>query len=251
MEEVFHPEEIIIDMYLSTLALLTFVSSLSGVLAVPSAQTKHYAVRERHVVPDGWTAIARPEAHHPITLRIGLKRQNEHVLEQHALEVSDPSHARYGQYLSAADINKLVVPAEDTVDLVQAWLRDHDIATSSLSAAKDWIFVTVPVAKVEQLLQTEYSVYRHLDGSTLVRAPEWSLPEHLHEHIDVVQPTNSFFRTVKQARSSKPRIERLKPGSGNWWTSHTAVSTLPDQRSCVSRSSLADLLAASHHRDRL
>lgn len=58
----------------------------------------------------------------------------------------------------------------------------------------------LPVHKVESLLNTTYSLYRHTDGSTLVRAPEWSLPEDLHEYIDLIQPTTSFFQ------SSKPSI---------------------------------------------
>lgn len=199
----------------STLVVLGY---LAGVLAVPAPQIKQYAVKERHAVPRGWTAISRPDAHQSITLQIGLKQQNQDKLEQHVVEVSDPSHARYGQYLSADEVHDLVAPADDTVGLVQAWLHDHNITTSTLSATKDWIYVTLPVKKIEHLLQAEYSVYRnHEDDSTLVRATEWSLPIHLHEHIDVIQPTTSFFRPIRKARPLRPEPKGMTWNGGHWW----------------------------------
>lgn len=76
------------------------------------------------------------------------------------------------------------------------WLSDHDIEESGLllSAAQDWITLRLPVSRIERLLQANYSIYRHESHDTFaIRAPEWSLPRHLHEHIDSIQPTNSFF----------------------------------------------------------
>lgn len=78
---------------------------------------------------------------------------------------------------------------------------------------------------MESLLDTNYSIYEHEDGSRIVRAPEWyaclptplhnqyplqtlipeyrSLPQHLHEHVEIIQPTNSFFRPRPKDRSLK------------------------------------------------
>ena len=93
-------------------------------------------------------------------------------------------------------MNELVKPSGDTINLVHDWLGNHGVQASQLeySPAKDWIKVTLPVKDVERLLDTKYSVYRHEDGDHVVRAPVWSLPSHLHRHVDAVQPTNSFFR---------------------------------------------------------
>lgn len=128
--------------------------------------------------------------------------------------VSDPSHARYGKHLTEHDVRKLVQPAEDTDKLVRDWLSDNGIAGYSYSGAKDWITVSLPVERIESLLNAEYSVYRHDDGSEVVRTPEWSLPRHLHEHIDTVQPSNSFFRSAPKATSMKgfqPKTGNFKP----------------------------------------
>lgn len=117
--------------------------------------------------------------------------------------VSDPEHSRYGQHLSEVDVKKLVQPADESLALVHEWLAENGIDAGHLSysASKDWIKVSLPVHRIESLLDTKYSVYRHEDGSETVRAPEWSLPLHLHEHIDTIQPTNSFFRTSPKAVS--------------------------------------------------
>lgn len=46
----------------------------------------------------------------------------------------------------------------------------------------------------------KYRVYKHEEsGDYLVRTTGYSLPQHLHEHVDVVQPTTSFGRFKKQA----------------------------------------------------
>lgn len=96
-------------------------------------------------------------------------------------------------------MRELVKPSDESLRLVHEWLDAHGVAPSQYSSAKDWVTVSLPVEAAEQLLDTEYHTYRHTDGSLVVRTPEWSLPRHLHDHIDTVQPTNSFFR----ARANK------------------------------------------------
>lgn len=96
-------------------------------------------------------------------------------------------------------------PSDDALTLVHGWLEDNKIATADLeySPAKDWIKISLPVKDIETLLDTKYSIFAHDDGNFLVRTPEWSLPLHLHEHIEVIQPTNSFFRPRQQATTVK------------------------------------------------
>ena len=115
--------------------------------------------------------------------------------------MSDPEHHRYGQHLSVEEVDDLVKPSSDALESVHDWLQDHEISTQSLdySPAKDWIKVYLPVGQAEALLQTKYSVYRHEDGTHLIRTPEWALPEGLHDHIETVQPTNSFLRTAPKS----------------------------------------------------
>ena len=130
------------------------------------------------------------------------------------MEVSDPDHPKYGQHLTADEVTAYTRPTEEASDDVHEWLADGGIDLDSLSytPAGDWITVRLPVEEVERLLDTKYSVYRHAeDGTTIVRAPEWSLPSHLHSHIDTIQPTNSFSRPSKLSRPNMKRSSTLKP----------------------------------------
>lgn len=123
--------------------------------------------------------------------------------------VSNPEHARYGQHLTESEVNELIKPTDEALELVHEWLADYGVQPSELeySPAKDWIKLSLPVSDVENLLDTEFSVFEHEEGGYIVRTPEWSLPQHLHEHIDVIQPTNSFFR----ARAMASTLKYVKP----------------------------------------
>jgi tripeptidyl-peptidase-1 len=118
-------------------------------------------------------------------------------------------------------VNDLVKPTDDALELVHEWLFDFGIEASDLSysPAKDWIKVTLPVDEVETLLDTEYSIFENEDGGQIVRTPKWSLPKHLHEHIDVIQPTNSFFRPLPKRSTLKTVKDQ-----GNWKPSPPKVT---------------------------
>lgn len=99
---------------------------------------------------------------------------------------------------------------------MRSWLEEHGHAeTVEYSPAKDWAKLRVHVGDAEKLLNTTYHLYRHEDGSELIRAIEWSVPAYLHDHIDTIQPTNSFVRFQPQGihqmvRSSPPHKENPK-----------------------------------------
>jgi tripeptidyl-peptidase-1 len=195
-----------------TVAFLAAIASQA--LATPIARSP-YQVRETHYVPKGWQTLERSHGGKTIQLQIGLKQGRFHELDRHLSEgkwnenihcvapltcaVSDPDHARYGQHLSSEEVDELVAPSSETHSLVHDWLHENGIDVSNLgySSAKDWIIVHLPIEKVEELLDTEYHNYKHRDGSIVARTTRWSLPRHLHSHIDAIQPTTSFFRAIK------------------------------------------------------
>ncbi|KAG4026264.1 hypothetical protein MFRU_043g00670 [Monilinia fructicola] len=191
--------------------MVTSIATLTAFLAVglvsssPIKARTPYAVKETHHPPPQWQRVGPARAGHMINLQIGLKQGQFDELERHLYEVSDPSHQRYGQHLSAQEVNDLVKPSDETHNLVHEWLQDNNIETDSVeySPAKDWIKLTIPVENIETLLDTEYSTYQHEDGEYIVRTPQWSLPLHLHGHIETIQPTNSFFRPRAIAKTLK------------------------------------------------
>ena len=138
------------------------------------------------------------------------------------LTASDPFHSRYGQHLSKAEVDELVKPSDEALELVEEWLSDHGINDFEYSSSKDSIKFALPVSEVEDLLDTTYSIYEHVDGTRLVRTTEYSLPIHLHEHIALITPTNQFLR-------SDPRGRNLRTGG-----THPIPDPLPAQPSISS-----------------
>lgn len=185
-------------------ALLALLLAASTAVAAPLKE--RYAVKDSFHVPKGWSRISDAPKDHVINLSIAVKQSQVDELERHLNEVSDPFHSRYGQHLSAEEVNELVKPSTETSSLVHEWLSNHGISKADLSysPAGDWISIELPVAKIESLLDTKYSVYEHTEGGYIVRTPEWSLPEHLHEHVETIQPTNSFFRAKAMKKTMKP-----------------------------------------------
>ncbi|KAK0243100.1 tripeptidyl peptidase A [Armillaria nabsnona] len=155
-----------------------------------------HRVKETFNPPNGWTKHSLPPPDHMIELQIGLRQPNFHVLEQHLWEVSDPDHSRYGQHLSKEEVDALVAPDDESLELVQEWLASYGVDETDItrSSAQDWVRVTLPLQLVEEMLDTSYHVWQHTEGDYLVRTTRYSLPEPLLDHIDVVQPTTLFGR---------------------------------------------------------
>ncbi|KAG4413009.1 hypothetical protein IFR04_013868 [Cadophora malorum] len=178
--------------------LLTIALAAEAVLGNPIQVRTAYAVKEKHWVPKRWTKMGRAPSEKMINLQIGVKQSNFGELERHLNEVSDPDHVRYGKHLSHDEVNDLIKPSDESLDLVHEWLEANGIKYASYSPAMDWVNIQVNVLTAERLLDTEYHVYQHDDGTEIYRAPSWSLPKHLHEHVDAIQPTTSFMRAIKK-----------------------------------------------------
>ena len=205
---------------LATVCSLYAIGIVHSGHASPFARRSSYTVKERHAVPRDWTEVGLAPKLEFINLQIGLKQGNQGTIEKHLLEVSDPSHSRYGQHLSAAEVNDIIAPPDETRKLVYDWLLENNITSMTLSPAKDWVSLLLRIQEAESLLQTKYLVFQHDDGTTISRAPEFSLPLHLHEHIDVIQPTTSFFRPMPRAKVSKSLVlDGDQSRTLSWWES--------------------------------
>lgn len=112
--------------------------------------------------------------------------------------------------MTSDEVEQLVRPSSKTLDSTHEWLLDNGIDASSLSysSAKDWIHLSIPVKDAERLLDTEYHVYEHEAGGQIIRTQNWSLPLHLHKHIDAIQPTTSFMRAAPRS-SYNPRNSKV------------------------------------------
>ncbi|KAF8138892.1 peptidase S8/S53 domain-containing protein [Boletus edulis] len=147
--------------------------------------------------PRGWNRQGSAPLDHLLELRIALTQPHFPVLEKHLLEVSNPNHERYGAYLSKEETEELMAPHPETLDVVNEWLSSHGINNEHLyrSSAQDWVTIRVSVAVAEEMLDTKYHIYTHSDtGESTVRTTSYSLPESLHKHVELIQPTTMFTR---------------------------------------------------------
>lgn len=145
--------------------LFALLISPFSTFAAPAKPCAH-KVKETVIPPHRWIKHSTPAPDHTIVLRIGLPQPNFHVLEKHLYEVSDPEHERYGAHLSKEQVEALVAPHQDSVDLVDEWLRSHGIEENDFvrSPAKDWVTLKLPVSLVEKMLDTVCSIQFQILG---------------------------------------------------------------------------------------
>jgi len=92
-------------------------------------------------------------------------------------------------------VEELVRPHPESLTAVEEWLKSNgiDLASASRSPAKDWIFITVPVALAGSLLDTEYGTFIHPRFErNIIRATAYSLPVSIADHIDFIPPADTL-----------------------------------------------------------
>lgn len=164
--------------------------------------------------PKGWKVHSVPSPDHEFEMTIGLKQDKEDELIKNLYEVSDPHHHRYGQHLSKEEVEALVAPHPDTVDIVEEWLTFHGVNLDDAvrKIGGSWLTIKVTVSQAEHMLGNKYNVYHHPRSSDyVVRSLSYALPRDLHEHIKVITPTTYFstFRSMKATSFLQPEIKPL------------------------------------------
>ncbi|GJJ07162.1 hypothetical protein Clacol_001362 [Clathrus columnatus] len=142
-----------------------------------------------------WIAVKHAPANHTIILKLIFSLPEFPTIENHLYAVSDPKSPRYGHHLSLQEVQSLLKPTNDTLYAVDNWLEMHEFDTTTLerSPTFDWIKVETTIRKAEEMLNTKYHVWKNINtNETLVRATQWSLPDFVHEHIDLIHPTTMF-----------------------------------------------------------
>ncbi|KAH9983546.1 peptidase S8/S53 domain-containing protein [Russula compacta] len=196
------------------LALGRLQSSLAAPSPSPTLSASTPKLKDSITPSSNWIDLGRAPPAQIILLRIALPQSRFSELERQLYEVSDPRHARYGQHLLKEQVEELVRPDPRSVEAVDAWLDEYCITgdeTVQRSQAGDWVTIHVPVAVAEEMLDTEFHLWKHTrvgdNEDVLIRTTHYSLPEHLHEHIELVQPTTYFGRP--KAMTTNPIFKLL------------------------------------------
>ena len=106
------------------------------------------------------------------------------------------------------------------MDAVHNWLTSSGIKAKRItpSVGRNWLDFNATIAEVEALLRTEYKFYGHETGQGHLACNDYSVPETIREHIDLIMPTVHFDTQISE--SDKKRTKRdlptnLKPGDPN------------------------------------
>ncbi|KAI0635010.1 subtilisin-like protein [Trametes polyzona] len=194
---------------MSTLPALVSVALAITAAANPLvAASTIFRVQEAHsAVPSGFTRVGPAAPETTLSLRLALAQGDPDSLVDALYRVSDPDSPDYGKYLSKEEVEKFIAPKSKTLTAVNGWLEDNGLAARPLSHAGDWLAVDVPVAKANELFNTNFSLFRHTaTGADTVRTLEYSLPNVLQGHVDLVHPTISFPVPVVQSSLSRHAI---------------------------------------------
>lgn len=127
--------------------------------------------------------------------------------------------------MSKEEVEALVAPHPETVDLVDSWLTAHDIDLSSAQRENggSWLTVVVSVDQASRMLNTTYNVYRHAQSDDyVVRAMSYSLPAVLHGHIGTVAPT-TYFGTMRSMKATSRLQPQIKPIDSDVEVAHKLV----------------------------
>lgn len=179
-----------------------FVVFVFTSVALASPTRSALAVHEaRQSVPQGFVSKGAPSADTVIHLKIGLTAKDLSGLETTLYEVSTPGSNTYGQHLSNDEVKAFVAPTPDTVSAVTSWLSDNGIKATTSGAYDDWLDISIPVSKANELFGAEFETFVHQPtGVTSIRTLSYQLPTDLFSHIDAVHPTTSFAKPL----SSQP-----------------------------------------------
>lgn len=199
-----------------------FFSAVSVVLALsPSAfssPTRHpkrdvsfksSVVEKLNGPPVGWTKDDSTKVDknvEMVKLRIHLVQQEMDKFHNMAMKIATPGDELYGGHVAQHVIDSMIAPKDESRDLVMQWLESEGLSNhAELSPRSDSVIVTASIAQVEILLNAEYSQFvRSGSGETVIRTLEFSLPDVLKGHVDMVQPTTFFGLKAMRSFLSEP-----------------------------------------------
>ncbi|KAI0705250.1 peptidase S8/S53 domain-containing protein [Cytidiella melzeri] len=197
-------------------ACLLAAALLPFAVAKPFASKRWADYEVKHAwndVPQGWKCHGPAPSDHLLDMRIALKQDKFEDLVTALYEVSDPEHHMYGQHLTKEQVDALVAPHSDSVELVNEWLEAHGVAASSAQRTNggSWLRLPVTVEQASRMLNATYEIYHH-DGTSesIVRTLSYSLPADLHAHVRVITPT-TYFGTMRSMRKTSFLQPQIKP----------------------------------------
>jgi tripeptidyl-peptidase-1 len=141
-------------------------------------------------------------------------QHNHDLFDQTLMEISTPSHPRYGQHLKRDELKELVKPRAESTDAVLSWLKESGVASKDIENDGEWINFVAPVSTAEKMMATTFKTYQNSAREDIkrIRALQYSVPVNVREHIDMIQPTTRFGQ-IEAQMSQVHDVELIKAGA--------------------------------------
>ncbi|KAK7439369.1 hypothetical protein VKT23_017593 [Stygiomarasmius scandens] len=194
--------------HILSLAVLASAAFVSG-----SPTRRAMAIAEQRTLPITFASGGKPTPDTKLDLRIALTQKDMAGLEKSLFDVSTPSSALYGQHLSFDEVKSFAAPTEDTVNAVSQWLQESGVTDFETSGPfGDWISISVPASKADELFDASFEEFVHIEsGERFVRTLQYSVPQDLLQHVELVHPTTAFVRPLVK----RPVMSVPVPGTAN------------------------------------
>ena len=151
-------------------------------------------------VPSGWRVAAPAPLEQPHRVTIALHQRNVDQLQRRLSQLSDPTHAVYGQWMSKAEVDDLIAPPASVVSTVTAWVQSAGISSSSITHHGDALEVVTTVGHVNALFSTSLHTFEQQgSGKRSVVAHNISMPEHVAPHVQMLLGVHNFPFPIKHS----------------------------------------------------
>lgn len=187
---------------------LFFASSLAS----PTSRNYH-VVEQLPVIPEGWTEDRAPPPSTSMKFRIAIRHGKMAEFEQKAIDIATPGNRLYGQFMTREEINDFLRPSGDAVDAILSWMKSEDVPDDKIERHGNWLTWMVPVSQAEKMLHTRFRSFRNnVSQNVDIRTLEYSVPQDVYDHIQMIQPTTRFGQPSLQ----KAPLSNYSPALGSF-----------------------------------
>jgi tripeptidyl-peptidase-1 len=90
------------------------------------------------------------------------------------------------------EMKRMLLPREESLSSVNAWLREAGV--EQIEEDADWMTIKTTVGVANKMLETQFAwfVSDEAKPKKVLRTLEYSVPDEIAEHINLVQPTTRF-----------------------------------------------------------
>jgi tripeptidyl-peptidase I len=122
-----------------------------------------------------------------------VRQQRQAEFEQMVIDMSTPDHPTYGQYMKRDQMKAFLRPSQDVSEAILSWLGSEGIHKSQIEDDGDWINFKVTVGQAEAMLKTHFYYFHNKYANVKrIRTLQYSIPQSLRAHVQMIQPTTRF-----------------------------------------------------------